>query len=232
MTTNCSHGFSPPPSSKVTSILEDVRILKKNALSASPSKKVERKALKRITKLHSRFITSDGKSKTLACMFAGCAQILAGNGARPGTDPLVEARSTALDTIDFQTYVWQDEPILCSELWNATEQVMTKQGLVRYVAKHLPCNCLDSIKVETKKEKGKTGFCAVCCKEYRISDMKQCSGCKVTPYCSQICQQKDWKTHQGLCSGYAEFKNENVASAPKLVLVCAHVLSSKSSSCN
>lgn len=40
-------------------------------------------------------------------------------------------------------------------------------------------------------------ICLACGK--KANNMKRCSGCKVSNYCSKKCQKKDWKNHKPIC---------------------------------
>ena len=49
------------------------------------------------------------------------------------------------------------------------------------------------------------GICQVCAiKESQCQEIKQCSGCNVSTYCSRSCQRVDWVTHKPLCRNMSD----------------------------
>ena len=115
-------------------------------------------------------------------------------------------RSYCLYALDF-SYVWQ--AITYSEHWKSSVKLDTRQGLVRHLARGIPCDCL---KEEKKKEKkrGKIGLCHGCKKEDPVAEQYVCGNCKIECYCSRQCQVKDWPKHRKYCQNLmAENGEEN-----------------------
>ena len=85
-------------------------------------------------------------------------------------------------------------------LQNSTE---TPEEVVRYVHKHLPCDCLVR---EGSLQQAKT-ITATCAAAQRHkfhkrglpSEFKRCSKCKEATYCGRECQVADWKMHKTRC---------------------------------
>jgi MYND finger len=71
------------------------------------------------------------------------------------------------------------------------------------VAKHLnekvPCNCLDDMVPDMRKERIAMAECFCCHKKGNVTKILQCKNCKVVQYCSRECQVKDWPIHKALC---------------------------------
>ena len=84
--------------------------------------------------------------------------------------------------------------------------IRTRGGLVRYLARAIPCSCLDE---HTKEAKAgpKMGKCFFCRKEDTQVKFSKCSRCKIGEYCSKVCQTADWKGHKLLCHAIAEQKS-------------------------
>jgi hypothetical protein len=87
----------------------------------------------------------------------------------------------------------------CAE---ARGKVLTRDGLVRYLARTIPCSCLDDLKKQVKaevKEGPKMGICWLCDKVDTKVKIYKCSRCLKGKYCSKACQAAHW-THEPLCS--------------------------------
>jgi hypothetical protein len=84
-----------------------------------------------------------------------------------------------------------------------TEVLRTRDGLVRYLARAIPCSCLDEHK-KVAKAGPKMGKCFFCRQEGTQVKLLKCSGCKIGEYCSKVCQTADWKDHKMLCNVIAK----------------------------
>lgn len=75
---------------------------------------------------------------------------------------------------------------------------------------------------------GKSQKCANCAREDLIDNLKQCSSCKETLYCSKTCQNQHWTKHKEKCthlkvdstSEKLFCTEENAHSLPSLAQVC------------
>jgi MYND finger len=75
----------------------------------------------------------------------------------------------------------------------------TRRGVIRVLAKHLPCNCVKNIKPFMQPGR-KVKICDGCTKLKLSEAVKECSQCKMVSYCCKECQVKDWKAgHKNEC---------------------------------
>jgi MYND finger len=138
-----------------------------------------------------------------AHLYSCCAQaILEGN--------LKEARSICLDVTVAESLVLivPGVPVPAKKegavrLIMLQRDIATHRGLIRHVAKQIPCNCLDQ-QAKALKAAPKTGLCEYCHTEKLRKDQFQCSVCKFTYYCSEECQRADWKVHKISCTNTGE----------------------------
>jgi hypothetical protein len=87
----------------------------------------------------------------------------------------------------------------------------TDRELVLFLAKQIPCSCLDEDKKKAKQAP-KTGCCIYCNCEVLKLELKTCSQCKMFKYCSKECQVADWRTtHKKECIGYKQLFEQNAA---------------------
>ena len=73
------------------------------------------------------------------------------------------------------------------------------RALIRFFSKRTPCSCLDE-KNEMAKSQPKKGWCFLCNRFKEYSQLKVCSRCKLSQYCSVECQRADWPTHKETCA--------------------------------
>lgn len=83
--------------------------------------------------------------------------------------------------------------------------IRTRDGLVRYLARAIPCSCLDEHKKEAKAGP-KMGKCFFCRQEDTQAKFFKCSRCKIGEYCSKACQTADWKDHKMVCNAIAKLE--------------------------
>jgi len=60
------------------------------------------------------------------------------------------------------------------------------------------CDCMQAKKMEAKGM-AKKERCVGCGIIFPRKDMKICKGCKISGYCNEDCQTKDWPKHRGNC---------------------------------
>jgi hypothetical protein len=82
----------------------------------------------------------------------------------------------------------------------------TRDGLVRYLAKAIPCSCLNDLKKQGNAGP-KMGICAFCDKKDTKVNLFKCSRCIIAKYCSKECQKADWKLHKALCNHIGKQKS-------------------------
>lgn len=83
---------------------------------------------------------------------------------------------------------------------------LSEEGLIRHVAKTIPCDCLKPKLKQVRQQIAKKGMCASCLKVGLISNQFQCSACGVAPYCSTECQRLHWSVHKRSCCLLAKGK--------------------------
>jgi hypothetical protein len=89
-------------------------------------------------------------------------------------------------------------------------KMVTDRGFFLYLAKQIPCSCLDE-KKRASKQAPRTGRCSYCLSEDLKVELRKCSQCKSAEYCSKKCQVADWReTHKRDCQGIKE-RHENQA---------------------
>jgi hypothetical protein len=90
------------------------------------------------------------------------------------------------------------------------QKIGTDRGLVLFLAKQIPCSCLDEDK-KNAKQAPKTGHCNYCLRDHPKMELKKCSQCKTAVYCSKECQLADWRAeHKKECK---EIKQRHEQSA-------------------
>lgn len=187
----CSHGSVSGGFNlrSVAAIMEDVESLL-NVEKKLPAK-VERRIWTRVNKFLAKCSPKgdpeDGRSRLIPYLHAVAAnQLLAENKAA--------ARTTCIYALGLRM-LKEEVPTLeiCCEQVNVSER-----GLVLYVAKHVPCECLREKKCAAKKMT-RMGFCAACHRTIPASQMFQCSRCKSEFYCSASCQHQCWEAHKFQC---------------------------------
>jgi hypothetical protein len=88
-------------------------------------------------------------------------------------------------------------------------KIATERGLVLFLSKQIPCSCLDEDK-KNAKEAPKAGRCTYCNSEGPKSELKKCSRCKSSDYCSKKCQVADWKAgHKKNCETFKLQREQN-----------------------
>jgi hypothetical protein len=81
----------------------------------------------------------------------------------------------------------------------------TDRGLVLFLAKQIPCSCLDEDK-KNAKQAPKSGRCWYCNREVLRVELKKCSQCKSAVYCSKECQAADWRReHKKKCKSLVRY---------------------------
>lgn len=76
--------------------------------------------------------------------------------------------------------------------------IATDRDIVRYLARHAPCDCLRAEKQEHRQDP-KNKWCHKCGKVELDKNLMVCGKCKVVRYCSAQCQQDDWEAHIPFC---------------------------------
>jgi hypothetical protein len=88
-------------------------------------------------------------------------------------------------------------------------KMVTDRGLFLYLAKQIPCSCLDE-KKKVAKEAPKTGRCSYCSREDLKMELKKCGQCKWSEYCSKECQVADWRgEHKKDCKGIKKWREKH-----------------------
>ena len=90
--------------------------------------------------------------------------------------------------------------------------IMTDRGMINVLARGTlgasnncsNCNCMKEIKNKSKQQikvngGQKLGFCIGCRKEYPKKQLRSCSSCLASKYCSKKCQIEDWSMHKQFC---------------------------------
>jgi MYND finger len=71
-------------------------------------------------------------------------------------------------------------------------------GGIRFLAKHLPCDCFKKLQMSTCVGK-KVAFCEGCCQDLLVEKMNTCGRCRTSNFCSRQCQTDDWPNHKKFC---------------------------------
>lgn len=97
-----------------------------------------------------------------------------------------------------------DDDTSLRRLTNAMKKTATDQGMILYLATHIPCSCLD-VKAQQAAALPKMAKCHYCGKQDEANKIQKCSGCKQAEYCSRKCQVADWKAgHKKYCKQIVE----------------------------
>jgi len=116
-------------------------------------------------------------------------------------DLMVEARTLAHLGIRFESCVYKRTDTRCKD----AKRTLTDRSLKIYLAKKIPCSCLNALKKDAKHAP-KTNRCNQCQKEDIRDNMMKCSCCRVARYCSKGCQKADWCSgHRDQCQKWAEY---------------------------
>jgi MYND finger len=82
--------------------------------------------------------------------------------------------------------------------------VRTERETTLSLTKLIPCSCLETARQEAKKWRA-TDVCQFCGIKGSQDKFLVCSACKVSGYCSRVCQKSDWNEgHKFACSGLAK----------------------------
>ena len=73
-----------------------------------------------------------------------------------------------------------------------------EKSLCNFLAKRIPCSCLDS-KIRELKSKPSTGLCGHCFERKQRNALMVCTACNREQYCSRKCQIADWPRHKESC---------------------------------
>ena len=84
-----------------------------------------------------------------------------------------------------------------------------RRDVVKFVAKRLPCTCLKKLHSATRKKVAKLGMCHGCRKQFPISQLYVCTGCRCNEYCSRECQRAVWSHHKKYC-GHPELMSQDL----------------------
>ena len=96
-------------------------------------------------------------------------------------------------------------PAQQAEMLDCLRKTRTDQGIVLYLAKQVPCGCLQHYRaVKQAQALCKMEKCSGCEAQKPRTDLKRCSECKDVWYCSVECQRADWQSHRKLCKVYAQ----------------------------
>mmetsp|Transcript_38709 Transcript_38709/g.43583 ORF Transcript_38709/g.43583 Transcript_38709/m.43583 type:complete len:118 (+) Transcript_38709:1-354(+) len=83
--------------------------------------------------------------------------------------------------------------------WNKyNRDIHSERGIIKCLAREIPCNCMDSEKVKAR-EMDKTNPCRGCHNHFHKTSLFFCSGCQSVQYCSKACQVDAWPNHRDSC---------------------------------
>ncbi|CAB9521470.1 expressed unknown protein [Seminavis robusta] len=89
-----------------------------------------------------------------------------------------------------------------------------QKDAIRFMAKRIPCQCLNPYKKFLKKISD-MGSCDNCGETFDRKRLRCCSLCRVFQYCSRECQVSNWKEHEFNCKlyrGEEKFRRKKEAS--------------------
>ena len=78
-----------------------------------------------------------------------------------------------------------------------------ERSAVDFYKRRIPCKCLDETLTKLKQTH-KSGLCANCKERKDRGKLKLCTGCKITSYCSRMCQVAHWARHKEKCKHWKE----------------------------
>ena len=93
-------------------------------------------------------------------------------------------------------------------------KMRSDHGLILFLAKQIPCSCLDGLEEDMKNARQAPipGRCWYCNSEDLRVELKKCSQCKMSQYCSKECQVADWKRgHKKECEGFNYCREQTAA---------------------
>jgi hypothetical protein len=97
------------------------------------------------------------------------------------------------------------------DMQSSMKKMGTDRGLILFLAKQIPCSCLDEDK-KNAKQAPRTGWCSYCNNENLGLELKKCSQCKSAEYCSKECQVADWKgLHKKHCKELERAREHSAA---------------------
>jgi len=86
--------------------------------------------------------------------------------------------------------------------------VFTYRGMISFVAKRIPCSCLDGLRLQAKQF-AKTDLCCRCFSATAKEKLFVCARCKRVSYCSKECQKTHWsEEHKDECRILANLEKE------------------------
>ena len=94
--------------------------------------------------------------------------------------------------------LWDDRVKQGNETFNAFHKKNnSRRGVIRILAKHLPCTCFKTYK-KMIKYGIKVEPCDGCRQDREVAHLKHCSRCNMVSYCSRECQTLHWKKQHKL----------------------------------
>merc|ERR1712224_956755 len=81
-----------------------------------------------------------------------------------------------------------------------SRDVQTKRGIINCLSRETShfCDCMKEKKKEAKSME-KVQVCSGCKKYFPKIDLRYCSKCQMTPYCSIECAKLRWPIHKLVC---------------------------------
>jgi len=75
-----------------------------------------------------------------------------------------------------------------------------RRDVVKFVAKRLHCTCLKELHRAARTKVAKVGKCTGCHIQFPRSELRVCTGCRHSHYCSKACQRADRSKHECICN--------------------------------